>query len=359
MPAPESSRLPPAQLRLVSDTAPGISRRRSGQGFRYTDANGRPLRDRAALDRIRRLAIPPAWTDIWIAADARAHLQATGRDARGRKQYRYHTTFRAAQEQEKFGRLAAFSRALPSLRRTLRRDLGRADRGREQVLALLVSLLEATYIRVGNDAYTRDNGSYGLTTLEDRHVTISGETIAFAFRGKGGKDRRVELRDRRLARLVKCCRDIRGPHLFQYIDARGHRRPAHSSDLNAYLGMITGQHFTAKDFRTWGATLLTARLLDQRMLVGSRVPGKSALIEDVAAVAAELGNTPAICRKSYIHPLLLETYLRPDSWSRWRRSRQGRPVSGLSSAESRLLRFLTASTSATRRAYQTTGRKAG
>lgn len=346
-------------LHLVSDAEPGISRRRMGMSFVYRRSNGRAVRDRRTLDRIHALAIPPAWRSVWIAPDPRSHIQATGRDARGRKQYRYHIDFRAAQEAGKFGRLVAFAKALPGLRAAIRRDIAGAEPVREQVLALLVSLLETTYIRVGNDEYRRSNGSYGLTTLEDRHVTIEGDRIAFAFRGKGGKQRRVEITDRRLARLVRRCRQIRGPQLFQYLDARGHRRQVHSTDLNAYIGSLTGGQFTAKDFRTWGATLLGAQCLDRRLLAGDAPPGRRALIDDVAAVAAELGNTPAICRKSYLHPHLLEAYGNDAAWARWRRSRPGRAARGLSRAESRLLRFLAGATSAGRRTYPITGRRAG
>ena len=224
----------------VKDPMPGITRRRSGKAFSYQRSSGAAVRDEPTLSRIRKLAIPPAWTEVWIAPNPRAHIQATGRDARGRKQYRYHTEWSAARDEEKYGRLERFARALPGIRRKVRRDLQRADTSREQVLALLVALLESTYIRVGNLEYTRTNGSYGLTTLEDRHVTISGSTIRFAFRGKGGKDRQVELKDRRLAGLVKRCRDIRGAHLFQYLDSQGRRRPARSTDLNEYIGRAAG-----------------------------------------------------------------------------------------------------------------------
>jgi DNA topoisomerase-1 len=319
---------------------PGISRQRSGKGFAYTRANGARVRDEATLVRIAKLAIPPAWTDVWIATDTRAHIQATGRDARGRKQYRYHVEWHEAQGRQKYGRMESFAEALPGIRARVGRDLRRADTSREQVLALLVVLLEATYIRVGNQEYKRANGSYGLTTLEDRHVTISGSTITFSFRGKGGKQRRVSLKDRRLARLVKQCRDVRGQHLFQYVDARGRRRPVHSTDLNQYIAHVAGERFTAKDFRTWGATLLAAGLLDARgeLLIGT--PGKSAMLQDIVSVSGELGNTPAICRKSYIHPYVLKAYQDEELFRRWQRSRKGRRGAGLGEPEARLLRYL-------------------
>lgn len=327
-------------LQLVKDDTPGISRQRRGASFTYKRASGSVVRDAGSLARIRQLAIPPAWSDVWIAADPRAHIQATGRDVRGRKQYRYHDTWSAERGERKYGRLAEFARALPGMRARLRRDLKRSDASREQVLALLVTLLEATFIRVGNQEYKRANGSYGLTTLEDRHVSMSGSTIRFAFRGKSGKDRRIELKDRRLARLVKQCRDLRGAHLFQYVDANGHRRPAHSSDLNGYINSIADGEFTAKDFRTWGATLTAAGLLEGRDDIVIGVPGKKAMLEDVAAVAAELGNTPAICRKSYLHPYVLRAYQDETAWKQWRATARGRAVTGLASHEARLLRFL-------------------
>jgi len=326
----------------VTEPVPGITRRRSGTTFRYQRASGAPVRDEATLARIRKLAIPPAWTEVWIAPNPKAHIQATGRDARGRKQYRYHTEWNAARDAEKYGRLQAFAGALPEIRRRVRRDLQRADTSREQVLALLVALLESTYIRVGNQEYTRANGSYGLTTLEDRHVTISGSTIHFAFRGKGGKERKVDLKDRRLAALVKRCREIKGPHLFQYLDHSGRRRPARSADLNEYIGRAAGQRFTAKDFRTWGATLVAAGLLEGRGKLLLGVPGKSAMRDDIVAVSNELGNTPAICRKSYIHPYILNAYQDERAFASWSRTAKSASVRGLAGPEARLLRYLRA-----------------
>ncbi len=327
-------------LRLITDASPGISRRRAGRSFSYLRPSGAPVRDARTLERIRKLAIPPAWTDVWIATDPRAHLQATGRDARRRKQYRYHAEWSEARGAEKYQRLAAFARLLPSIRARVRQDLRRGPTTREQVLALLVTLLEATFVRVGNQEYTRANRSYGLTTLEDRHVRVSGNTIRFVFRGKGGKQRQVELKDRRLARLVKQCRDLRGKHLFQYVDAKGRRRPAHSVDLNAYIGRLADGRFTAKDFRTWGATLTAAALLDERgdILIG--VPGRRALLDDLAQVAEELGNTVAVCRKSYVHPHVLAAYQDEKAWTHWQRTRRGRRYRGLAPREARLLRFL-------------------
>lgn len=329
-------------LRHMLDDRPGLARGGRPGRFVYQRPSGTRERDTATLARIRLLAIPPAWTEVWIAADPRAHIQATGRDARGRKQYRYHHAWQEQQATAKYRRLERFARALPRMRQRLRHDLRAAETSRSQVLALLVSLLESTYIRVGNHEYLRANKSYGLTTLEDRHVSIRGQVIAFTFRGKGGIARSVELRDRRLARLVKRCRDLEGRHLFQYLDHAGRRRPARSSDLNSYIAAIAEGSFSAKDFRTWGASLLAAGRLDERGGILLGVPGKAAMIEDIAFVASELGNTPAICRKSYIHPAILRAYQDEAGYQRWERTRKGKSLRGLTSAENRLLRYLTA-----------------
>ena len=327
----------------TTDDSPGFSRRRSGKGFRYLRPDGKEIKDPRTLGRIRKLAIPPAWTAVWISPDPDGSIQATGRDARQRKQYRYHATWIADRDEEKYGRLAAFLRALPGLRKKVRRDLRGATASRDQVLALLVTLLEATFIRVGNEEYRRSNKSYGLTTLEDRHVSIQGSRILFDFRGKGGIAGHIEVVDRKLARLIRACRNIPGRHLFQYVDHRGLRRKVRSTELNAYVDGLAKENFTAKDFRTWGATMAAATLLERhdRILIG--VPGKRAMLEDIASVADRLGNTPAICRKSYIHPALLEAYQDEDAFATWKRTRRGRRATGLSPSESRLLRYLDAS----------------
>lgn len=322
----------------------------SGSGFHYLRANGARLRDAEALERIRALAIPPAWTQVWIADDARAHIQATGRDARGRKQYRYHPHWHAAQDAAKYLRLGAFGEALPAIRARVRRDLRRADASREQVLALLVTLLESTYIRVGSREYARANRSYGLTTLEDRHVTVDGARVHFSFHGKSGVQREVTLEDRTLAQLVRQCRDIPGKHLFQYIDESGRRRPVHAGDLNAYIAETAGGGFTAKDFRTWGGTLLAAEFLEPHDAEGDAPPGRKAMVRDVCSVSERLGNTPAVCRKSYVHPYLLEAYTDRLVWTAWRRTAVGRRRPGLSRSESRLLRFLETATAGRRAA---------
>ena len=323
----------------MSDASPGISRRRAGSGFRFLRANGSPVRDGGTLARIRALAIPPAWTDVWIAEDPKAHIQATGRDARGRKQYRYHRAWHAAQDDAKYLRLGAFGTALPSIRARVRRDLRRADASREQVLALLVTLLESTYIRVGHREYARTNRSYGLTTLEDRHVTVERDRVRFSFRGKAGIQREITLEDPALARLVKQCRDIPGKHLFQYIDESGTRRPVHAGELNAYIAEMAAGGFTGKDFRTWGGTLMAAEYLERHDGSGEP-PGTKAMVRDLCSVSERLGNTPAVCRKSYVHPYLLEAYVEPRAWAAWRRTIANRSRKGLSASETRLLRFL-------------------
>ena len=305
-------------------------------------SDGREIRDAKTLERIRKLAIPPAWTEVWISPDPEGSIQATGRDARRRKQYRYHATWVARRDEEKYGRLAAFLRAIPGLRKRVRHDLRGVAGSREQVLALLVTLLEATFIRVGNEEYRRSNRSYGLTTLEDRHVSIRGSRIIFEFRGKGGIGGHIEVVDRKLALLIRACRDIPGRHLFQYVDARGLRRKIRAGELNAYIDGLAKENFTAKDFRTWGATMAAATLLERHDGIAIGVPGKRAMLDDIADVAERLGNTPAICRKSYIHPALLEAYQDEDAFATWKRTRRGVRRKGLSGSESRLLRYLEA-----------------
>ena len=300
-----------AGLLYVSDADPGIARRRAGRGFSYRGPDGSALRDARTLARIRALAIPPAWTAVWICTTARGHLQATGRDARGRKQYRYHPDWQRQRGQARFARLPAFARALPRLRRRLRRDLGRPGLPRDKVLAVVVSLMMETLVRVGNDAYARDNGSYGLTTLRDRHLRrLRGGRPRLRFRGKGGQQHEVPIDDPRLARLVRACQELPGQQLFQYRDGGGRVRPLGSADVNAYLRQAMGGDFTAKDFRTWGGTLHAFRRLACTPLPepgrGSGAPSERALAtlrnQVVAEVAAALRNTPAVCRRAYIDP---------------------------------------------------------
>jgi DNA topoisomerase-1 len=297
-----------AGLRYANDGRPGIRRRRSGGGFRYLKPGGKPLRDPGAIRRIRSLAIPPAYTDVWISPDPRGHVQATGRDARGRKQYRYHPRWREVRDATKFDRMGEFSRALPRIRRRLRRDLARAGLPREKVLATIVRLLEDTCIRVGNEEYAQTNGSYGLTTLRDGHVAIAGSEIRFEFRGKSGKRHRCRLRDRRLAKIVRRCQEIPGQELFQYRDDDGARQSVSSGDVNAYLREISGGDFTAKDFRTWAGTLRATDALLAAGPVEGAAAKKRAILAAIDAVAAELNNTRAVCRKYYVHPRVLDAF---------------------------------------------------
>jgi DNA topoisomerase-1 len=297
-----------AGLRYVSDASAGIRRRRAGRGFRYEDAGGL-VRDREQLARIRSLAIPPAWSDVWICRDARGHLQATGRDARGRKQYRYHARWREVRDATKYGRMPAFAHALPALRARLERDLAAQGLPREKVLAAVVRLLEATLVRVGNEEYARRNRSFGLTTLRSRHADVSGAKVRFRFRGKGGKLHSVGVSDRRLSRIVKRCQELPGHELFQYVEQDGGLRSVGSADVNAYLREASGQDFTAKDFRTWAGTVLAAWALHERAPAASKRQQARNVVRAVEKVAERLGNTAAICRRCYVHPAVLESYL--------------------------------------------------
>ncbi|WP_437591414.1 DNA topoisomerase IB [Sorangium sp. So ce1000] len=297
-----------AGLRYVNDGEPGISRRRAGKGFRYADAEGRPVKDEAALARIRRLAIPPAWTEVWICRSERGHIQATGRDARGRKQYRYHPRWREVRDETKYDRMLAFGAALPAIRAATERDLALPGLPREKVLATVVRLLDETSIRIGNDEYARDNDSYGLTTLHDEHVEIEGSRIKFHFRGKGGKEHALTVRDQRLARVVKRCQDVPGHELFQYIDGEGRRQRIHSDDVNEYLRSIAGQDFTAKDFRTWTGTVLCASFFCEMEVASSIRQVKQRVAQVIDRVSARLGNTRAVCQRCYVHPAVIRAY---------------------------------------------------
>ena len=298
-----------AGLHYVTDDRPGIRREMGALGFRYYRPDGRPLKSPADLKRIRTLAIPPAWKHVWICPDSRGHLQATGRDARGRKQYRYHPEWRSRRDGDKFDRLQAFAAVLPVIRARTAADLAKSGLPREKVLAAIVQLLERSLIRVGNDEYAKSNKSFGLTTLRDQHVEVKGSTLRFEFRGKSGKRHSVGINDRRLARIVKQCRDLPGQELFQYIDEDGHRQDVNSADVNTYLREITATDFTAKDFRTWFATVLAATALREFRHVDSDAASKRNVLRAIEAVAGVLGNTPAVCRKSYIHPAILECYM--------------------------------------------------
>jgi DNA topoisomerase I len=302
-----------AGLRYVTDETPGIRRRRAGKGWTYLSPQGKVLRGFEERARIAALAIPPAWTEVWICPNPNGHLQATGRDARGRKQYRYHPDWRRVRDETKYGRMIAFAEALPEIRRRVDEDLGRRGMPRERVLAGVVRLLETTLIRVGNDEYARHNESYGLTTLRTDHVEVAGSKVSFSFRGKSGIEHSVDIRDRRLAAIVKRCQELPGEELFEYIDEEGVNRDVTSGDVNAYLREISGQDFTAKDFRTWGGTVLALFAL---LRIGPPPPTSTAtqteikknVVEAVKQVARALGNRPATCRKFYIHPAVLDAY---------------------------------------------------
>lgn len=297
-----------AGLRYTTDAIPGIRRVRHGRSFSYIAADGKPVRDRDELARIRSLAIPPAYTDVWISPIPNGHIQATARDARGRKQYRYHKRWRAVRDETKFDRMLAFAKALPKIRAAVARDLALPGLPREKVLATAVSLLEVTAIRVGNDEYVRENKSYGLTTLRNDHVIVKGETVRFHFRGKSGKEHDVAVHDRRIARIIKAAEDLPGQKLFEYLDEAGAVHPIHSHDVNDYLREIAGEEFSAKDFRTWEATMRCALELAAVKAHNAR-EAKAAVVEAIKRVAAQLGNTPAVCKKSYIHPGVIEEFL--------------------------------------------------
>jgi DNA topoisomerase I len=296
-------------LRYSTDARPGFTRRRSGRGFSYRDTAGAPIRDKAVVKRIRAIAIPPAWTDVWICPWPNGHLQATGRDARGRKQYRYHPRWRARRGTENFDRMVAFAKALPRIRRRCDRDLARRGLPREKVLAAVVRLLELTLIRVGNDEYARLNRSFGLTTMRDRHATVEGSTIRFRFRGKSGATHDVELRDRRLASLVRRCQDLPGQELFAYVDGEGDVHDVSSDDVNGYLREASGGDFTAKDFRTWAGTLLAYRALRALRPEDHGPAARRNVVQAMRITAERLGNTPAVARGSYVHPAVLDAYM--------------------------------------------------
>jgi DNA topoisomerase I len=330
-----------AGLRHTADHKPGFRRVKRGGGFRYIDARGKPATAQD-LERIRSLVIPPAWTDVWICPDAKGHLQATGRDVKGRKQYRYHPKWREVRDDTKYGRMLDFGRALPVVRRRTDGDIRRPGLPKLKVLAAVVKLLEKTFIRVGNDEYARDNRSYGLTTMRDSHVKVSGSTVRFLFRGKSGVQHELDLEDRRLAKIVKQCRDLPGQELFQYRDERGAVVDVGSADVNAYLQDVTGQDFTSKDFRTWAGTVLAAKLLRDYEAVDSEAHAKKNIVEAIEEVAKRLGNTRAVCRKCYVHPAVIDAYLDGSMMSTvaQRASRTARAVGRMTESEAVVLGLL-------------------
>jgi len=297
-----------AGLRYVKDSGPCIRRRRCGKVFRYLGPDGKPLRDQKHLGRIRSLAIPPAWRDVWICPSANGHLQAVGWDAKGRKQYRYHPQYRSTRDQTKFSRMIAFGSVLARIRQAVQKDLERRGLPKEKVLAAVVRLIETVFIRVGNDEYARENESFGVTTLRNRHVTIEGTKLMFRFRGKSGQDHVVELTDRKLAGIVKQCQELPGYDLFEYQDAEGNICRVDSADVNCYIREVALQDFTAKDFRTWGGTVLAVRELNEAGPAKNATAAKKTVVEAVKRVAKRLGNRPAACRKYYVHPAVLDAY---------------------------------------------------
>jgi len=298
-----------AGLRHVSDEQPGVRRKQSRRGFTYVASDGHTVTDPHTLRRIRRLAIPPAWSDVWICPHPNGHIQATGRDARGRKQYRYHARWTAVRDSAKYDRLQAFGEALPRIRAAVERDLRQPGIPQSKVLAAVVRLLEETSMRVGNEEYRRTNRSFGLTTLRDQHAEFDGTTLRFRFKGKSRKEHVIELRDRRMARIVRQCQEIPGQVLFQYVDDDGQRHAIESDDVNTYVRQISGGDFTAKDFRTWNGTVLAVRFLRLCPQSGSVMAGKRQVTEAIKDVAKVLGNTPAVCRKAYVHPVVINAYL--------------------------------------------------
>ena len=311
LPTPaESARA--AGLRYVTDSKPGLGRKRVAKGFRFVDADGKPVRDPDTIRRIKSLVIPPAWSAVWICPIPNGHLQATGRDARGRKQSRYHPKWREVRDENKYERMTIFASVLPRLRERLDHDLALPGLPRSKVLATVVRLMETTFIRVGNEEYARENKSYGLTTMRNRHVDIHGNTLTFTFQGKSRVHHTIDLEDRRLARIVKRIQDIPGYDLFQYLDHDGTHHSIDSTAVNEYLHEITGEHITAKDFRTWAGTVLTSMLLGEFEPFETDTQAKKNVLHAIQTVASRLGNTPSVCRKCYIHPAVLDTYLKGD-----------------------------------------------
>src|SRR5256885_8380866 len=328
-----------AGLQYVSDERPGYSRRDKGKHLQYFDTEGKLIRDEQRLCRIRRLAIPPAWTNVWICSSPNGHIQATGRDARGRKQYRYHERWREVRDENKFDRLAQFAKALPDIRRRVAREFELPGLARRKVLATIVRLLERTFIRIGNEEYARENKSFGLTTLKNRHVKVRGAEVRFRFRGKSKRPHEVDVTDRRVAKVIAKCQDLPGQDLFQYVDEDGEVQDVTSQDVNQYLRQIAGEDFTAKDFRTWGGTVLAAIALSKQEAFQTKKQANSNIKTAICAVAELLGNTPAVCRKCYVHPVIVEAYLKRTRIAGLNGSKTVKPPN-LCGAERAVLKFL-------------------
>ena len=329
-----------AGLQYVNDDRPGYSRKAKGKNFEYLDTEGKTIRDEQRLLRIKRLAIPPAWTEVWICPSSNGHIQATGRDARGRKQYRYHERWREVRDENKFGRLGQFAKALPNIRQRVTQDLKLPALPRQKVLATIVRLLERTFIRIGNEEYARENKSFGLTTLKNRHVKVKGARVVFRFKGKSGRQHEVDVTDRRLAKVIAKCQDIPGQDLFQYLEENGEARNVTSQDVNEYLGQIAGEDFTAKDFRTWGGTVLAAIALSKQEEFETKKQATANIKTAICAVAELLGNTPAVCRKCYIHPMIVEAYLKRTRIAGLNGEAEASGPTNLRGAERAVLKFL-------------------
>lgn len=332
-----------AGLRYVTDDGPGIRRKLNGNGFIYLDASGQTIRDQAILQRIQALAIPPAWQEVWICPSPNGHIQATARDSKGRKQYRYHPDWREVRDATKFTRMIEFAKVLPKIRERVNQDLQLPEMPREKILATIVRLLETTFIRIGNQEYARANRSFGLTTLRTRHVDVTGAKLKFQFRGKSGKYHSITLTDPKVARVIKRCQDLPGQELFQYVDEAGETQTINSADVNQYLREISGQDFTAKDFRTWAGTLLAACALTQFEACDGETETKKNIAAAIQTVAEQLGNTPAVCRKCYVHPAVLEAYLDgglPENLKRQGTRTESQPPVKLRPVERALVKFL-------------------
>lgn len=329
-------------LRYVNDQKPGIRRKRTQTGFRYVDAQGNPVRDKSVISRIKALVIPPAWQEVWICPWENGHIQATGRDAKGRKQYRYHARWRRVRDEAKYERMLNFGRMLPAIREQVEADLKLPGLPREKVLATIVRLLELTLIRIGNEEYARTNHSFGLTTLRNKHVRVDGTEVEFQFRGKSGIQHRLKLQDKRMANIIKRMRELPGQELFQYVDDSGELHAVDSGEVNDYLQAITGENYTAKDFRTWAATMLAVLALLELDHYSTQTQAKKNIDEVIKAVAQKLGNTPRTCKNCYVHPLVLETYLAAEKWKSWRAcvAKQKDETDALACAETIVLNLL-------------------